>query len=132
MEPRGAVAERVHRVGADDLGDDEHAPLGPPQRALAPAREVEHADHAERAAGHRVGEPQVRDAEPRGERRAVAVVAVQELDHAGRLPSAVARSIASGMSTGSISQTPSPVSSAWLVRVMASFGHQEKPNGKSS
>ena len=47
-------------------------------------------------------------------------------------PSACARSIASGTSTGSISQTPSPVSSACAVRVSVSSGNQEKPNGSSS
>ena len=47
-------------------------------------------------------------------------------------PSAAARSIASGTSTGSTSHTPSPVASACPVRVIASFGNQEKPNGSSS
>src|SRR5918994_5100484 len=47
-------------------------------------------------------------------------------------PSAAARSIASASSTGSTSQTPSSPASAWPVRVRASSGEQEKPEGNVS
>ena len=98
-EQRGRRAEQPqHRVdaepasrravvarGPDRVGDDERAPFGPPERRLLPAREGRDPEGRERRAGHLRGRHVQRHAQPRGDRRAVAVVAVEELEHAARL-----------------------------------------------
>ena len=47
-----------------------------------PERPLEHGHDLERAAGHGGRQAQVRHPEPRGDRGAVAVVAVEQLEHA--------------------------------------------------
>ena len=70
------------------VGDDERPRLRPPERRLAPALPSQDRDERERAVRDLVGRDEVRDAEPRRERRAVAIVAVEELDHARGLAEA--------------------------------------------
>src|SRR5262245_24991031 len=73
---REEVRHRPERVGAD-----EHAPLGPPQRRLPPLASLDERDRFERADIDERDDV-VRHAEPAGEGRAVARVAVEQLDHA--------------------------------------------------
>ena len=75
----------VEAVRADRLGDDERPLRLPPEGHLAPALRPPHRDHGERAVGERIRDDEVRHAERRGDRRAVAVVAVEELEHGDRL-----------------------------------------------
>src|SRR5438309_4880991 len=78
---RDEVAHRPERVAAQ-----EHLLLRPPQRDLAPEAVPHDRDRVERRAGDALeGRLVERDAEPPGERGAVAPVPVEELDHAGRL-----------------------------------------------
>ena len=97
----GFVAER--------LGDDECSRLRPPERDLLPAPRALDLDHLERRSGQRPGTTRW------GTPSRFAIAAQSRLwrsrswsTPAGR-PSDAARSIASGQSTGSTSQTPSAV-----------------------
>ena len=80
-----AAAARVELVAADHLGDDQRVVLRPPERGLLPAREAHDRDRLPRRARDGVRDLQVLDAVALGERRAVAVVAVEQLQHAGDL-----------------------------------------------
>src|ERR671919_865195 len=72
------VAGRAERVGA---GED--ALLGPPERGFPPPAPVDHAQDLERRAGDAAeGEAVELHAEPLGEARAVALVAIEQLDDA--------------------------------------------------
>src|SRR4051794_558970 len=75
----GEVADGPERVG-----DDEYAPLGPPQRALVPQRQGHDADDLERCI-EAIRHSQVRDAELRRDVSAIPAVPVEQLDHARRL-----------------------------------------------
>ena len=79
--PAASPPAAKNAVRADRLGDDERPLRGPPERRLAPSLRALEGDRLERASGKRVGRDDVRDAELPGDRRAVAVVAVEELEH---------------------------------------------------
>ena len=90
-------------------------------------------DHLERRPRQRPRHDEMRDAEPLRERGAVTVVPVEELEHACGAPSdCAARSIASGQSTGSTSQTPPSCARACDVRVIGSSTIHENPCGPRS
>src|SRR6266571_717090 len=72
------VADRSQRVRAD-----EHALRWPPESDLAPAAPFANGDELERPERFSWDDV-MRNAEPGGERRAVAIVPVEELDHADR------------------------------------------------
>jgi hypothetical protein len=73
------------RGGAERVSEDEHAPLCPPERCFAPARHVHDAEEPEGSAFDVLSWYDVmRHAETSRELRAVAVVAVEELDHSRR------------------------------------------------
>ena len=131
MHAGRVAAEREELVRADQLRDDERAALGPPQRDLAPARHIDHRHDGERAVRDLGGQAQVRDAQPRRDRGAVAAVAVEQLQHGRGAPERGDALERPGTSTGSTSQTRPPVSSACEVRVNDS-GNQEKPKAKLS
>jgi hypothetical protein len=76
---RAEVADGSERVGCD-----EYAPLRPPQRDLAPEPVAEDRQEVERRDLRR--HDVVRHTERRGKCGAVAVVAVEELEHPSRLP----------------------------------------------
>lgn len=80
-----AGADREGLVAADHLGHDQRPLLGPPERGLAPVRDPNDGDRLEGRLRHDVGHPQVRHLEAGRERRAVAVVAVEQLQHGSRL-----------------------------------------------
>jgi hypothetical protein len=66
--------------GAERIAAHEHTPVGPPEGHLFPGITVldrDESERAERALGNEV----VTDAEPSCERGAVAIVAVQQLEH---------------------------------------------------
>ena len=86
VHPCGVAARREEPVRADRLGDDERPLRGPPERRLAPSLRALERDRLERAAGKRVGRDDVRYAELLGNRLAVPVVAVEELEHGRCLP----------------------------------------------
>jgi len=75
----GEVGDRADRVGTD-----EHARICPPQRHLLPEAVRLHRQERERADRLPRYDP-VRDVEARRDRRAVALVPVEELDHPARL-----------------------------------------------
>ena len=86
MHSCGVAARREEPVGSERLGDGERALRGPPERGLAPSLRTLEGDRLERGSGKRVGRDDVRDAELPGNRLAVAVVAVEELEHRRCLP----------------------------------------------
>src|SRR5262245_26813697 len=80
MHAEKLVRGQEVRSGSERVGDHERAPLRPPERGLAPERDLHGAQRLERWAG-RAGarhEPQ-RDAEGPGEPGAVAAMAVEQL-----------------------------------------------------
>jgi hypothetical protein len=81
------LGSRPEVVGRPEgIGDDEHPPLLPPERDLAPEREPEHRHRLERAALHGLdGNAMEGHGEPRSEGSAVTVVAVEKLEHPGGL-----------------------------------------------
>ena len=79
----GARAEEGD--GAEDVGADEDPAFRPPERDLVPEPHAQHGAELERRAGERAGHDVERHAEPRREGRAVALVPVEQLDHARRL-----------------------------------------------
>ena len=75
------VADRAERVA-----DDQDPLLGEPKRHLLPEPAPDDRDHLERRLGHSVeGRHVQRDAEAARDGRTVALVAVEQLDHASRL-----------------------------------------------
>jgi hypothetical protein len=80
-EPFRAGAEVLR--GSERIGQDEHAPLRPPQRYLLPGAPCPDRNELERAdAGPR--HDVMRNAEALGERRAVAIVPIEQLQDARR------------------------------------------------
>lgn len=78
---RAEVTRSPERVGAD-----EHGFFRPPKGCLAPAEPVDDAKHFEWRPGHTLeGHAEERHAEARGQRGAVPLVPVEELDDADRL-----------------------------------------------
>jgi hypothetical protein len=71
------------RGGAEHVGADEHAAVGPPERDLLPGTAVLDGDAGERTE-RALREEVVADAEPSGESGAGAVVPVEQLNHARR------------------------------------------------
>src|SRR5438094_10026239 len=71
------------RGGAEHVGADEHAAVGPPERDLLPGTGVLGGDAGERTE-RALREEVVADAEPSGESRAGAVVPAEQLNHARR------------------------------------------------
>jgi hypothetical protein len=65
------------------LGDDERALLLPPQRDLLPTQAVNDRNDFERRVGNPRRQARERHAETSGDRLAVAVVTVEQLQHAG-------------------------------------------------
>ena len=73
-------AEVVRR--AERVREDEHTPLGPPERYLLP--EAPRVDRNELELRDRSTRNDViRDAEPRGQRRTITIVTIEQLDDAG-------------------------------------------------
>ena len=122
------VADREERVRAERIRGHEHLRLRPPERDLLPAFRPLDLDHLERRSRQRF-----RNARDEARRAARARAAASRLCRSrswitpAGVPSDEARSIASGQSTGSMSQTPSPVASACDVRVMGSSTIHENP-----
>jgi hypothetical protein len=82
LSRRAEVGDRPERVGAD-----EDAPLGPPEGNLPPEGVARDREELVRRAGDPPGRDDVvRYTEPRGDRRAVTVVAIEQLEHPARLP----------------------------------------------
>ena len=79
------VARPEERDRAERIGADEDAALRPPERDLLPPAAAQHGQEPERRARERLRDDVHRNAEPLGESGAVAVVPVDQLDHAGRL-----------------------------------------------
>lgn len=77
LVPRAEVPRGAERIAAH-----EHTPVGPPQRDLSPGMAVLDPDESE-GAERALRNEMVADAEPSCERGAVAVVAVEQLEHAG-------------------------------------------------
>lgn len=76
----------VVRCGAEGIRADERAELGEPQGDLVPSLPPQHGDHLEgRIVGRGVGDRVVRDTEAAGDARAIATVAVEQLDDGRRL-----------------------------------------------
>jgi hypothetical protein len=73
--------EPAHR--AERLGDDEQMAVRPPQRALAPARNIDDLRQLERRVDT-FRQAVMRHSEAPSQLGAVAVVPVEQLDHAGR------------------------------------------------
>jgi hypothetical protein len=96
------VACRAERVRAD-----QHPLCGPPERGLPPPATVAHAKDLEGRAGNPAEKQAVEvHADPLGQARAVALVAIEQLDDAGICsPSACTRSSTPSPSTGSTSHT---------------------------
>ena len=63
--------------------------LGPPERGLAPARHPQHGHDLEGRLGQRIGDPHVPHTQAAGDRHAVAVVPIQQLQHRSHLPEAL-------------------------------------------
>ena len=83
---RLVVARSEVADGAERIADDQDPLLGEPKRDLAPEPAPDDRDHLERRLGHSVeGRLVERNAEAACDGRAVALVAVDELDHASRL-----------------------------------------------
>ena len=71
--------------GAERIGEDEHAPLRPPERDLSP--EAASSDRNELELPDTVPRHDVmQNVEPRRDYRAIAVVVAEQLDHADRSP----------------------------------------------
>ena len=133
MDTDRTQASSEEPVRADRLRDDEHARLRPPERDFLPALPALHVDDLERRIGHAGGSNEMRHAEPLSHDPAVAVVPVSSsCNTAAGLPSDRARSIASGQSTGSTSQTRPSAASACDVRVIGSWATHEKLKAVSS
>jgi hypothetical protein len=84
MQREALVARAVAARCAECVAAHEHAPLGPPDGDLLPAPAHPHHSKLERRK-RLLRDDVVRHAESSSERSAVAVVAIEELDDAGRL-----------------------------------------------
>jgi DNA polymerase (family 10) len=81
------VARSEVADGAERIADDQDPLCGEPKRHLLPEPAPDDRDHPERRVGHSVeGRFVERDGEASCDSRAVALVAVEQLDHASRLP----------------------------------------------
>ena len=83
--PASSSPARKNGMRAERVGADEDPALRPPERDLLPPAAAEHRQEPERRLRQRQRDDVERHAEPRGQRGAVAVVPVDQLDHAGRL-----------------------------------------------
>ncbi len=79
------VAGAKERDRPQHVRAGEHTTLRPPERHLAPPAAADDGEELERQSGQRSGCHVERHAEPGCERSGVSAVAIEELDHAGRL-----------------------------------------------
>ena len=84
MDAGGVTAGSEEPVRADRLCNDERAGRSPPERRFPPPLGTDERDRLERAGHDRVGCDEVGNVELCGDRRAVAVVSVEQLQDAGR------------------------------------------------
>ena len=126
--PGPEVADRAERVG-----DDESAELRDPGRDLSPeARARDRKDLERRGDDPLHGDRVVRDAERRGHLGAVAGVAVEELDDAGRLAE-LRDPLERGRPQGGVEDPDLAAAlSACELRPTFSFAIQPKPCSSSS